>query len=183
MGKQFKEIPEKQIEFIKNQRIFFVGTAASEGRVNISPKGMDTFRVINSNKIVWLNLTGSGNETAAHLLKNERMTIMFCAFEGKPNILRLYGNAKIYHNSEDGYQNYISLFSDIAGSRQIIEMEIDLVQTSCGYAVPFMDFNEERNQLKVSMEKKGKDRIRTYWQEKNAHSIDGFKTKIEKNLK
>lgn len=183
MGKQFSEMPDMQIEFIKAQKIFFVGTAASNGRVNISPKGMDTFRVINPNKVVWLNLTGSGNETAAHLLKNSRMTIMFCAFEGKPNILRLYGQAKIYHNSEKTYGKYISLFDEIAGSRQIIEMDIDMVQTSCGYAVPYMDFKEERNQLKVSMEKKGEDRIKTYWEEKNAQSIDGYKTEIEKNLK
>lgn len=183
MGKQFSEIPDKQIDFIKSQKLFFVGTAASDGCVNISPKGMDTFRVINSKKVVWLNLTGSGNETAAHLLKKSRMTIMFCAFEGKPNILRLYGEAKIYHNSEKNYDRYISLFDEIAGSRQIIEMDIDMVQTSCGYAVPYFDFKEERNQLKVSMEKKGKARIKRYWEEKNNKSIDGFKTEIEKNLK
>ncbi|WP_223033325.1 pyridoxamine 5'-phosphate oxidase family protein [Hanstruepera marina] len=183
MGKQYSEIPDKQIEFIKHQKLFFVGTAANDGRVNISPKGMDTFRVINSKKIVWLNLTGSGNETAAHLLKSNRMTIMFCAFEGKPNILRLYGQARIYHNIDAEYSQYINLFPNIAGSRQIIELDVDLVQTSCGYAVPYMDFKEERNQLKVSMEKKGEDRIKTYWEEKNAQSIDGFKTEIEKNLK
>lgn len=183
MGKQFSEIPKKQMEFIKNQKLFFVGTAAKDGRVNISPKGMDTFRVINSNKIVWLNLTGSGNETAAHLLKNNRMTIMFCAFEGKPNILRLYGEAKIFHSSDSNYDAYIKLFPKIAGSRQIVEMDVDLIQTSCGYAVPYMDFKEERNQLRVSMEKKGDARIKNYWEEKNSQSIDGFKTEIEKNLK
>jgi hypothetical protein len=182
MGKQFSEIPEKQIEFIKAQKVFFVATAATSGRVNISPKGMDTFRVINQNKIVWLNLTGSGNETAAHLIENNRMTIMFCAFAGKPNILRLYGHAKIYHKSEDGYDDFINLFPEISGSRQIIELDVDLVQTSCGYAVPYMDYKEERNQLKVSMEKKGEARIKTYWEEKNTKSIDGFETQIEKNL-
>lgn len=182
MGKQFSKIPEKQIEFIKGQKLFFVGTAATDGRVNISPKGMDTFRVINPNKIVWLNLTGSGNETAAHLLKNDRMTIMFCAFEGKPNILRLYGKAKMYHKNENAFNDYLSLFPEMIGSRQIIELDIDMVQTSCGYAVPFMDFNEERTQLKSWSEKKGEVKIKAYWEEKNAQSIDGFETHIEKNL-
>ncbi|MEW7291671.1 pyridoxamine 5'-phosphate oxidase family protein [Aquimarina sp. 2304DJ70-9] len=176
MAKVFEEITEEQKSFIANQKMFFVGTAANEGRVNISPKGMDTFRVLGDNKIVWLNLTGSGNETAAHLLKNNRMTIMFCAFEGKPLILRLYGLAKIYHDRDERYREYIDLFPKIVGSRQIIEMDIDMVQTSCGFAVPFMDFKEERTQLKSWAEKKGKDRLQEYWEEKNTHSIDNFKT-------
>ncbi len=177
MGKRFSEISEKLEEFISKQHIFFVGTAANEGRVNISPKGMDTFRIINATKIIWLNLTGSGNETAAHLLKNDRMTIMFCAFEGKPMILRLYGQAKIYHVDDKTYDQYIGLFPKIAGSRQIIEMQVDLVQTSCGYSVPFMDFKEERTQLRSWAEKQGEQRIQEYWKEKNEYSIDNYKTK------
>ena len=178
MGKRFNEIRQEHEGFIKNQKIFFVGTAASSGRINISPKGMDTFRIIDKNKIVWLNLTGSGNETAAHLIRNERMTIMFCAFEGKPMILRLYGNAKIYHPRDISYKEYIDMFPQIAGARQIIEMEIDLVQTSCGNAVPFMDFREERSQLKSWAEKQGEKRLKTYWKEKNSASIDNFNTNI-----
>ena len=178
MGKRFNEILQDHKEFIQNQKIFFVGTAASSGRVNISPKGMDTLRVIDKNKIVWLNLTGSGNETAAHLLINDRMTIMFCAFEGKPMILRLYGNAKIYHPRDTLYKEYIDLFPDIAGSRQIMEVGIDLVQTSCGYAVPFMDYREERSQLKSWAEKQGEERLKTYWKEKNSTSIDNLNTNI-----
>ena len=178
MGKQFQEISEEHKSFILKQKIFFVGTAATEGRVNVSPKGMDSFRVLNSNKIIWLNLTGSGNETAAHLLKNNRMTIMFCAFEGKPLILRLYGNATIYHGRDEKFTEYINHFPKTAGSRQIIEMDVDLVQNSCGYAVPFMDFKEERTVLKSWAEKKGEDGISDYWEEKNTKSIDGFETKI-----
>ncbi len=178
MGKQFSEISSEHKEFIAAQKIFFVGTAAEEGRINISPKGMDTFRVIESNKIVWLNLTGSGNETAAHVLKNGRMTIMFCAFEGMPMILRLYGEAKMYHHNDETYHNYISLFPKIAGPRQIVEMEVDLIQTSCGHAVPFMDFKEERMQLRTWAEKKGEKGIKEYWKENNRSSIDGFDTKI-----
>ncbi len=178
MGKKFTELNHDQINFIRGQKIFFVGTAASEGNVNISPKGMDTFRVLNANKIIWLNLTGSGNETAAHLLKNDRMTIMFCSFEGKPMILRLYGKAKIFHQNDQIYQEYISFFPETPGCRQIIEMDINLVQTSCGYAVPFMDFKEERTQLKTWAEKQGQERIETYWKERNTKSIDGFETGI-----
>ncbi|MFC4632288.1 pyridoxamine 5'-phosphate oxidase family protein [Dokdonia ponticola] len=178
MGKQLEAITAELKAFIEKQKIFFVGTAAATGRVNISPKGTDSFRVIDKNKIVWLNLTGSGNETAAHLLKNHRMTILFCAFEGKPLILRLYGNAKIYHPRDPEYHTYIHLFPENVGARQIIEMEVDLVQTSCGYAVPFMDFKEERTVLHSWAEKQGKDNIETYWETKNTTSIDGFETKI-----
>jgi hypothetical protein len=181
MGKQFSEISDELQEFIKTQNIFFVGTAAENGRVNVSPKGHDSLRVLNSNKLVWLNLTGSGNETAAHLLKNSRMTIMFCAFEGKPMILRLYGHAKIYHERDDKFHDYINLFDKNTGSRQIIELDIDLVQTSCGFSVPFMDFKEERGMLNAWSEKQGKARIEAYWQEKNTKSIDGFETKILKD--
>ena len=97
MAKFYQELPDNLIKFIEKQNIFFVGTAAEEGRVNVSPKGMDSLKVIDSNKVIWLNLTGSGNETAAHLLKNNRMTIMFCSFEKNPMILRLYGTATANH--------------------------------------------------------------------------------------
>ncbi|PKQ45839.1 pyridoxamine 5'-phosphate oxidase family protein [Confluentibacter flavum] len=178
MGKKLDVITPELKEFIENQKLFFVGTAANDGRVNVSPKGTDSFRVINENKIVWLNLTGSGNETAAHLLKNSRMTIMFCAFEGKPLILRLYGEAKIYHKRDDGFHKYSNLFLENVGARQIIDMEVDLVQTSCGFAVPFMDFKEERTTLHAWADKQGEDNIKAYWKEKNTVSIDGFETNI-----
>lgn len=178
MGKKLEFITPELKEFIENQKIFFVGTAAETGRVNVSPKGTDSFRVIDDNKIIWLNLTGSGNETAAHLLKDNRMTIMFCAFEGKPLILRLYGNAKIYHRRDPGYEKYIGFFPINTGARQVIEMMIDLVQTSCGFAVPFMDFKEERQNLNSWSIKQGEEGIKNYWQEKNTRSLDGFETGI-----
>ncbi len=178
MAKFFSEISSELQTFIGNQKVFFVATATDEGRINLSPKGLDTFKVIDEQTIAWLNLTGSGNETAAHLLKNNRMTIMFCAFEGKPLILRLYGHAKIYHERDKEFQEHINLFPKIAGTRQIIEMHIDSVQTSCGYAVPFMDFKEERLQLNSWAEKQGEDRIKDYWKEKNTKSIDGLETEI-----
>jgi len=178
MGKQLDHITVELKEFIEQQKIFFVGTAANKGRVNVSPKGLDTLRIINKNKVVWLNLTGSGNETAAHLLQNSRMTIMFCAFEGKPLILRLYGQAAIYHPRDREFQKYIGLFEENVGSRQIVEMKVDLVQTSCGYAVPVMEFKEERSVLDQWAKKQGKNRIEKYWTEKNIRSIDGFQTNI-----
>ncbi|KXX69407.1 pyridoxamine 5'-phosphate oxidase family protein [Flammeovirga sp. SJP92] len=178
MGKKLDFITPELKSFIEDQKIFFVGTAADEGRVNISPKGTDSFRVMDQNKIVWLNLTGSGNETAAHLLINNRMTIMFCAFDGKPLILRLYGTATIYHQRDKQFHQYADLFPENIGARQIIEMEIDLVQTSCGFGVPFMDYKEDRSILNDWAEKQGKDRIENYWKDKNSKSIDGFETKI-----
>ena len=178
MGKKLEFITPELMKFIEKQKIFFVGTAAAEGNVNVSPKGTDSFRVIDKNKIVWLNLTGSGNETAAHLLKNKRMTIMFCAFEGKPMILRLYGEAKIYHKRDSEFNDFSSLFNENVGARQIIEMKVDLVQTSCGFAVPFMDFKEERTTLNDWAVKQGEDKIEEYWKNKNTQSIDGFETNI-----
>ncbi|MFD1316632.1 pyridoxamine 5'-phosphate oxidase family protein [Namhaeicola litoreus] len=178
MGKKIEHITADLQDFIENQKIFFVGTASRDGTVNVSPKGTDSLRVIGKNKIVWLNLTGSGNETAAHLIRNDRMTIMFCAFEGKPLILRLYGKAKIYHKRDSDFYKYISLFPENVGGRQIIEMDVDLVQTSCGLAVPLMDFKEERTTLNTWAEKQGKDKIEEYWKNKNTTSIDGFETKI-----
>lgn len=158
--------------------MFFVGTAANDGRVNVSPKGTDLFKVIGENKIVWLNLTGSGNETAAHILLHNRMTIMFCAFQGKPMILRLYGKANIFHKRDRQFNDYEKLFPKNIGSRQIIEMHVDLVQTSCGFAVPFMDYNEERTTLNNWAKKQGTKNIEAYWENRNTKSFDGFETRI-----
>lgn len=181
MSKLIQEITPDLQDFIKEQKIFFVATAAQQGRINLSPKGHDTLRVLSPKKIVWLNLTGSGNETAAHLLLNNRITIMMCAFEGKPLILRLYGHGKAYHEGDAQFQKHIGLFEENTGSRQIIEMDIDLVQTSCGYSIPFMDFKEERGQLNSWSKKQGKDKIKSYWNKKNTKSIDGFETGITNN--
>ncbi len=178
MGKQFTEIREDQIKFITNQKIFFVGTAGAEGRVNISPKGMDSLRIISKNKVIWLNLTGSGNETAAHLLEKQRITLMFCAFEGKPLILRLYGKGKLVHRRDANWQVCSKLFPKYIGARQIIEVDVDLVQKSCGFGVPFFDYKEDRDLLTKWGNAKGEEGIQAYWVEKNRFSIDGKPTKI-----
>ncbi len=178
MGKQLEKISSKLKEFIEKQPIFFVGTARTTGKINVSPKGMDSLRIIDPNRVVWLNLTGSGNETAAHLLESDRMTIMFCAFDGNPLILRLYGTAAAYHERDAVFQEHINLFPKHMGSRQIIDMKVEMVQTSCGFAVPLMEFQEERTILKDWAEKKGEDGIREYWQNRNSISLDGHETGI-----
>ena len=177
MAKQLESINQDLQDFIKNQHIFFVATAAEEGRVNLSPKGCDSFRVINEHKIVWLNLTGSGNETAAHLLKNPRMTIMFCAFEGDPIILRLYGTAKVYGTESENWNDLVRLFPKIAGSRQLVDVDVQNVQISCGMGVPLMDYQSQRKGLLDWAEKQGDEGLEKYWQKKNTTSIDGFKAK------
>jgi len=178
MAEQFPQLTEGLIKFIEKQRIFFTGTARASGNVNVSPKGSDSLRIINQNQLIWQNLTGSGNETAAHLLENNRMTLMFCSFEKKPLILRLYGSASAIHPNDNGWADCLALFPDNIGTRQFYLMDIELVQTSCGFAVPFMDFVSHRDTLDIWAEKKGKEGIGKYWEENNRLSIDGFETGI-----
>ncbi|KAA0993125.1 pyridoxamine 5'-phosphate oxidase family protein [Dyadobacter aurulentus] len=178
MGKKLTHVTPELSDFIQKQKIFFVATAMSSGTVNLSPKGMDSFRILEPNRVMWLNVTGSGNETAAHLLENNRITVMFCAFEGKPLILRLYGTGKAYHPRDKAWTEYIDLFPKLEGARQLIDIEIDIVQTSCGMAVPFMEYSQERNELNNWARKKGEDGIRTYWEQKNVRSFDGMETGI-----
>jgi len=182
MAQQHPEISEKLKQFIVDQKLFFVGTAAADGRVNISPKGMDPLRVINSHRVAWLNVTGSGNETSAHVQENSRMTIIFAAFEGKPLILRLYGEAKVVHQNDPQWEELNALFNPVPGTRQIFDLAVDLVQTSCGMAVPFLDYVGERELLNDWATKQGDAGIKDYWYKKNQLSIDGKPTHIvEKN--
>ena len=178
MGKQYDHIPERQQKFIAAQKLFFVATATADSKINLSPKGMDSLRVLDNKRIVWMNLTGSGNETAAHLLKNNRITLMFCAFEGAPLILRIYGKAKSHHPRDTTYRDLIDLFPKTPGARQVIDIDVEMVQTSCGTAVPYYEFKEERNQLKQWAEEKGQDEIEEYWRERNSTSLDGKPTGI-----
>jgi hypothetical protein len=166
--------------FILRQKLFFVATAAADGRVNMSPKGMDSLRIIDDNRIVWLNVTGSGNETAAHLRSMNRMTLMFCAFEGDALILRVYGTAQTLHPYDAGWEKAVAQFPTMAGSRQIFDVTIDMVQTSCGTGVPIMPFAQERgpDELLPYYADMGEDGVRDYWQRKNVESIDGLKTGI-----
>ena len=166
--------------FIERQRLFFVATAAPSGRVNLSPKGMDTLRIVDDNRIRWMNLSGSGNETAAHLRESPRMTLMFCAFEGDALILRVYGEARTIHAHDDEWAETSAAFPAMAGARQVFDLSIDLVQTSCGTGVPVMPVARERGpeELLPFYAEMGEDGVRDYWRRKNAVSIDGAPTGV-----
>jgi len=178
MGKRLKKLTPRLISFIEKQPLYFVATAMQDGRINLSPKGLDSFRVLSESRIIWLNLTGSGNETATHLKYSDRMTIMFCAFEGAPMILRLYGTAMACHARDKHWGELIKYFPDTAGSRQIVVMDLELVQTSCGFGVPLMQYKGERDQLGPWAEEKGEAGLRAYWTKKNVTSLDGHPTGI-----
>ncbi|MCI2229468.1 pyridoxamine 5'-phosphate oxidase family protein [Polaribacter sp. MSW13] len=178
MSKFYTKITSRLQKFIEAQKIFFVATAPNSGRINLSPKGMDSFRVINENRVLWLNVTGSGNETAAHLLENDRITMMFCAFEGAPNILRLYGKGTELKEGDASWDALITLFPETPGTRQIFDIAIESAQTSCGMSIPFFDYKGERNELNDWATEQGKEGIKNYWENKNQTSIDGLPTHI-----
>jgi len=150
----------------------FIGTAGSEGFVNVSPKGMDSFRVINESKVLWLNLTGSGNETATLVLENQRMTVMFCSFDKHPLILRLYGKANVVRPRDSDWAKFVPLFPEYTGTRQFFELDLELVQTSCGYAVPYYSLTGERPTLNKWADKQGRDGVEEYWSKKNVKSLN-----------
>lgn len=178
MAKFYESISPAHQEFIQNQHLFFVGTAPldAQGRVNISPKGLDTFRVLSENKVAYLDFIGSGNETSAHTLENGRITLMFCAFQGPPNILRLFGKGHTVLPGSEDWEQYAPLFQLYPNTRQIIVADIDLVSTSCGYGVPLYEYTGERQIMFDWAAKKGEAGLSAYIQEKNLKSLDGLPT-------
>lgn len=180
MGKRFSEITPELQNFIEKQSLFFVGSAplTAKGRVNVSPKGLDTFRVLGPRQIAYLDLTGSGNETAAHLMENERLTIMFCAFSGPPQILRLYCRARVVTRGSREWPGLIERFPSHPGRRQVIVGDVEFVQTSCGYAVPEMKFVSQRETLTRSAEAKGEETLAEYRRTRNRVSLDGLEAPI-----
>jgi hypothetical protein len=178
MGKRYTELQPDQTAFIAEQHLFFVATAPAKGRVNLSPKGMDALRVLSPTRILWLNLTGSGNETAAHLAHDPRITLMWCGFEKRPLILRAYGTARAIHCDDGDWPALAAHLPAQPGARQIIDVVIDLVQSSCGFAVPFMDFAGDRPVLRDWAIDKGDDGLREYWRSRNTETIDGAPTGI-----
>ena len=178
MAQRYRELSDTHIQFIAKQKIFFVGTATADSRINVSPKGMDSLRVLSNSRIVWLNVTGSGNETSAHVQQQPRMTVMFCAFDGPPLVLRLYGTATVVHPRDSEWRELFSLFPPLLGARQIFDVTIDLVQTSCGMAVPYLSYAGDRELLSEWAEKKGEEGLRQYRAEKNDLSLDGIPTHI-----
>lgn len=179
MGKFSDSIQPAHKAFAEKQHIFFVATAPSEtnsGHVNLSPKGLNSFRILSENQVGYMDLIGSGNETSAHLLENGRVTFMFCAFDGAPNILRFYGKGFVVLPDTEGWAKYAPHFDTYESTRQLIIANIDLVQTSCGYGIPFFDYVGERDVHFKWANKKGKDALGEYIQEKNLVSIDGLPT-------
>ncbi len=179
MAKFIESITADLRAFIEAQQVFFVATGMAEGRINLSPKGLDSLRVVDERSVLWLNLSGSGNETATHLREDGRITLMFCAFEGRPKILRLYGTAKAWHPDEPRWAELRPQLPETPGARQVIEMQVESLQTSCGFGVPEYTFQGQREMLFDWAEKKeAGDGLEHYWQTKNHTSIDGHKTGI-----
>ncbi|MBL7745372.1 MAG: pyridoxamine 5'-phosphate oxidase family protein [Chitinophagaceae bacterium] len=180
MGKLHDSIKPAHKEFIEKQHIFFVATAplSAEGRINLSPKGLDCFKVLSEQKVAYMDLISSGNETSAHTRENGRITIMFCSFEGAPNILRLYGKGFAVLPDTDEWKEYSPHFKIYPSTRQIIVADIDLVQTSCGFGVPLYDFIGDRDIHFEWAEKKGADGLYDYIQQNNLKSLDGLPTDL-----
>jgi len=179
MAKFYDHLTSDLQQFIAEQMVFFVSTAPQEGRINLSPKGLGTFRCLNERSVGYLDVTGSGNETAAHLFQNGRMTIMFCSFSAQPLILKLYGQGRVIRPRDESWQEFHLHFTAMPGERQIVLLDIESVQTSCGYGVPLVEGSVvERETLKVWANKKGEKGIREYWQRNNRTSIDGLPTQL-----
>lgn len=176
MAKFFDALAAHHLDFIHRQHMFFTGTAPEAGRINVSPKGMDSFRILSDKEVAYLDLTGSGNETAAHLRQNGRITLMFCSVDQDPLILRIYGQGTTIRPTCERWDELIPRFPALPGIRQIISVAVDSVQTSCGYSVPLFDYQGERETLSRWADKKGPEGIRQYWRDKNVHSIDGLPT-------
>ncbi len=176
MGKILDVITPELAAFIEAQPLFFVASAplAAEGHVNLSPKGLDTFRILSPQRVAYLDLTGSGNETAAHLAENGRITFMFCSFGRAPLILRLYGTGRVVLPGADEWDELASGFPAYPGARQVVVADVAFVQTSCGFAVPRMELTGERDTLVRWAEAKGEDELQDYRRQKNARSLDGL---------
>ena len=178
MGTRYDALQDCHREFVARQPIFFVATAAPDGRVNVSPKGLDTLRVLSPERILWLSLSGSGNETAAHLRVSDRMTMMFCSFDEQPMILRCYGSARAIPPRDADWPTYAGELPPHKSARQLVLFDIELVQTSCGFGVPMFEFASERDNMDKWLSSRDHAAIEAYWAEKNQVSLDGLPTGI-----
>ena len=184
MAKLYAEITDALAAFIQAQPLFFVASAPLDphGHINLSPKGLDCFRVLSPRQVAYLDMTGSGNETSAHLAENGRITFMFCAFAGAPNILRLYGQGRTVLPGSAEWDQLAPHFPTYPGMRQIIVADITRVQTSCGFAVPLMEYVGQRDTLIRWVEAKGEQALTAYQSDKNTRSIDGLPTPLAEYL-
>lgn len=180
MAKYYEQITDELQTFIAQQHMFFVASAplSADGHVNVSPKGLDSFRVLTPLRVAYLDLTGSGNETSAHLLENGRITFMFCAFEGAPRVLRLFGTGRTVLPGTPEWDELILLFKVYQGARQIIVAEITTVQTACGFAVPLYEYQGQRDTLLKWADTKGDDGLADYQRQKNMQSLDALPTPL-----
>lgn len=184
MGKLYSEMLPEHESFIKRQHIFFVGSAPLDknGHVNISPKGYDTFRILSSTEVAYLDLTGSGNETSGHLDENGRITFMFVAFEGSPVILRLYGTGRVILTNSPEWDSVIGNFELIQGARQIVYAKIHAVKTSCGMSIPLLSFAGERDALQEWASQMCDEKLDAYHLQKNRVTMDGKVTPLGRLL-
>jgi hypothetical protein len=176
MGKTYPGIDERNAAFIRKQRIFFVASApnSGEGRINLSPKGLETFAILNENAVAYMDLVGSGIETVAHLRENGRIVFLFCAFEGPPRLLRLHGRGEAIEPGDSSWESLVGHFPHYDSARTIVYVDVQRVSDSCGYGVPLYDFKGERDQLIQWAERRGPDGLVTYQRENNRESIDGL---------
>lgn len=183
MGRAFESLNDKLRAFVERQHVFFVATAplAADGHVNVSPKGYNTFRVLDDRTVCYLDLSGSGAETIAHLRENGRITVMCCAFEGNPDVVRMYGRGEVVLPDDDRFPDLLALFPPRSGARAVIVISLDRVSSTCGFGVPFMDFVADRERLEEVFAARDDDTIREYWATKNAESIDGLPA-LDSNL-
>jgi len=181
MSEFFNALRDEDISFIHEQPMFFTATACADGRINLSPKGGDGMhRVVNPNLFCYLDMTGSGNETSAHITNDGRITIMFNSYTRNPLILRLYGHGRVAQPGSPEYEEHIGLFPDKVGRRQIVFVDIDQTQTTCGFAVPHMELKSHRDTLDRWADQKGREEVLEYQQDRNRLSIDGMDTGLTK---
>lgn len=178
MARFYPALETKHREFIAAQKLFFTASGTGSSRLNVSPKGMDSLRILSDNRVAYIDLTGSGNETAAHVKHDGRMTMMWCSFDTSPLILRLYGRGLVVRRQDAAWADLHRHFAALPGERQIIVLDIESVQTSCGYAVPMYTYQGERDTLARWAEKKGPVGLLDYWRDKNQVSIDGLATNL-----
>ncbi len=176
MGKTYEKITTNLKEFIEKQKMFFVATAplSADDLVNVSPKGWDSLRILDDHTVAYIDLTGSGIETVAHLKENQRITILFCAFEGPPKIVRLQGKGEVFEKDTSGYNEMESLFPNYLGARAIIKIKLERISDSCGYTIPFYDYKGERDTMVKWVDNKGPEGLVAYRKEKNSESLDGL---------
>src|SRR4051794_40400136 len=177
MGKVYEGIDESLTRWIEEQQVWFVATAplSADGRINISPRGHDCLSVLGPHRVAWVDYTGSGVETIAHLRENGRICLMFCSFDKRPRIVRLHGRGRVAMPGEAEFDEVVAEHPDHPGTRAVIAVEVERVSDSCGYGVPVMEFVGERDLLRLSAEKRGPEGLAAYRAEKNAASIDGLR--------